>query len=49
MFIDSKRDSTEYTKILEDNLIIHAPNLANDKCIFLQNNASIHVSKANKQ
>ena len=49
VFIGGKINSAGYTNILEDNLIIHAPHLANDNYIIQQDNALIHVSKAIKQ
>ena len=49
IFIGGKINYAEYTNILEDNLIIHAPHLANDDYIFQQDNALIHISKATKQ
>ena len=49
VFIDGKINSAGYTNILQNNLKIHSPHLANDNYIFQQDNALIHILKATKQ
>lgn len=47
-FISTRMNSGMYLELLEDVLIGHIENDANDDIIFQQDNASIHVSKQSK-